>query len=121
MGKKILVADDETEIIDLLTTLLESAGFSVVSTTYGSQLFTLLKKEKPDLLILDVLLPGIDGYSLSLHMAEQEETRYIPVLIISAMAASRTLFDKFEQVKGFFLKPFNTDEILTRIKEILDT
>jgi DNA-binding response OmpR family regulator len=117
--KKILIADDEPEIIELLKTLLEPAGYSVVSTSYGSQLFPLVKKEKPDLLILDVMLPGIDGYSLQLHLSQQEEGKNLPVIVISALSASKALFDRFGQVKCFFTKPFNTDEMLKKIKEIL--
>jgi DNA-binding response OmpR family regulator len=117
--KKILIADDEPEIIDLVTTLFETQGFTVVSTSYGSQLLALFEKERPDLVIMDVMMPGIDGYSLQLNLSQEEDSKHTPVIIISALSASKTLFDKFEQVKGFFVKPFNTDELSKKVKEIL--
>jgi CheY-like chemotaxis protein len=119
MPKKILIADDEEEIIELLETALTPAGYSVVSTSNGSKLFDLIKKEQPGLLILDVLMPGFDGYSLQLHLSQEEFTKNLPVIIITALPAARTLFDKFQQVKFFVTKPFSTDEMVKKVKEIL--
>ncbi|MBN1622169.1 MAG: response regulator [Endomicrobiales bacterium] len=119
MAKKILIADDEQEIIDLLEIALKSANYDVVSVTHGAQIPELIQKEKPDLLILDVLLPGIDGYSLQLQFSQQEQTRNIPVIIITALPAAKTLFEKFQQVKLFLSKPFDTSELLVKVEEIL--
>lgn len=119
MAKKILIADDEQEIIDLVKTTLELGGYEVASITHGGQLPVAVKKEKPDLLILDVLLPGLDGYSLQLYLAQQEETKNIPVIVASALPAARALFEKFPQVKMFFDKPFEPDSLLKKVKEIL--
>jgi CheY-like chemotaxis protein len=120
MTKRILVADDEQEIIDLVKTTLELGGYEVTSVTHGGQLPMVIKKEKPDLLILDVLLPGLDGYSLQLYMAQQEDTKNIPVIVASALPAARALFEKFPQVKMFFDKPFDPEQLLKKVKEILD-
>jgi DNA-binding response OmpR family regulator len=119
MPKKIVVADDEEEIIELLKFALEPCGYAVEGISHGSSLLPRLKLEKPDLLILDVLLPGIDGYSLQLQMAQDACTSTIPVLIITALPASRTLFEKFDQVKGFINKPFNTDALVERVRHIV--
>lgn len=119
MPKKILVADDDEEIIELLKCAFESAGYLTVSVQHGAKLPSLIKREKPDLLILDVLLPGLDGYSLQLQFAQDEDTKNIPVIVLTALSASRSLFDKFQQVKCFMSKPFETGELLLEVKEIL--
>lgn len=118
MPRKILIADDEEEIIELITCALKSKGYEVVSTLSGSALLKLIKKEKPDLLILDIMLPGVDGYSLLLQFANDDEVKNIPVIIITALPAARSLFEKFTQVKLFLSKPFDTQEIVNKIKEI---
>lgn len=119
MTKKIMVADDEEEIIEMIRSILEIKGYSVVSTSIGSRLPNMVKKEKPDLLILDVLLPGLDGYSLLQQFSEDEFAKNLPVIIITALPATRSLFDKFSQVRIFLDKPFNSDVLLNKIKEIL--
>lgn len=119
MAKKILIADDEEEIIELLRCTLEPAGYQVKSISYGTTLLSLLKTENPDLLILDVLLPGMDGYSLQLQLAQEESTRDMPVIVLTALPAARSLFEKFPQVKAFINKPFDTGLLLTKVKEVI--
>lgn len=119
MAKTVVVADDEDEIVELLRTALESHGYTVLSTSHGAKLPELIKSSRPDLLLLDVLLPGLDGYSLQLQFAQDETTRHLPVIVITALPAARTLFEKFEQVKLFMHKPFDTDVLLKHVDEIL--
>lgn len=119
MPGKILVADDDNEIIELLKCVLESSGYSVVSVMHGGKLPDLVKQEKPDLIILDVLLPGLDGYSLQLQLSQDEETNSVPVIVLTALPASRSLFEKFQQVKCFMSKPFETEKLLSEVKKVL--
>ena len=119
MALKIFVADDDEEVVALLQALFTTAGYTVVSTTFASRLLDLLKKEKPDLLILDLMMPGIDGYSIQLSLSQDEDLKALPVIVISGLAAGRLLFEKFEQVKHFFSKPFDSKELLSMAEEIL--
>lgn len=121
MANKILVADDEEEIIELIATAFERDGYSVVSVTHGSRLISMIKIEKPDILILDLLLPGTDGYSLQLQLAQDEFTKDLPVIVMTALPAARALFEKIEQVKMFVTKPFEVDVLVEKVKEILGT
>jgi two-component system, OmpR family, alkaline phosphatase synthesis response regulator PhoP len=119
--KKILIADDDEDILELVKTAFERESFEVVTVSNGSHLMSTIKTNAPDLLLLDVLLPGIDGYSLQLQLAQDETTKYIPVIIMTALPASKTLFNKFEQVKLFLTKPFEVDVLINEVKKILKT
>ena len=117
--KKILIADDEEDIIDFLKTSLEMNGYSVVSTSRGSKVSQLIKENRPDLLITDVHMPGMDGYSLMLELSQKQETAGMPVIVMTGLAATRLLFEKIKQVKHFITKPFEAEKMLQVVKELI--
>jgi CheY-like chemotaxis protein len=121
MPKKILVADDEREILDLVVAAVKALGpgYTVITVSNGAELPEIIQAERPDLMILDILLPGIDGYSLQLQFAQSDYAKDIPVIIITALPAARSLFEKFPQVKLFLTKPFSTHELLGKIHELI--
>lgn len=119
MPKRILIAEDDEEIAEFLTAAFESSGYAVTHTAHGGRLPELVGKVRPDLLVLDVLLPGLDGYSLQLQLAQDESTKNLPVIVTTALPASRSLFTKFPQVRLFLEKPFDTNLLLAKVKEIL--
>lgn len=117
--KKILVVDDEREILELIHLVLEQAGYQAVSCDSGRQAWDVVQREKPDLIILDVMLPGIDGYSLQTRLSQEESTQNIPIIVLTALEPSKTLFKKFSQVKAFIPKPFKKEELLANIRSAL--
>jgi DNA-binding response OmpR family regulator len=116
MAKKVLVIDDEPEMLNLVKFTLEHGGFEVATCDNGRQAWDAITKVKPDLLILDVMLPGIDGYSLQLKISKDEATKKMPIIVLTALEPSKTLFQKFSQVVGFMTKPFKTEELLEAAK-----
>ncbi|MBI5624732.1 MAG: response regulator [Elusimicrobia bacterium] len=112
MAKKALVIDDEAEMLNLIKFTLEQGGFQVATCDNGRQAWDTIVKEKPDVLVLDVMLPGIDGYSLQLKIAQNDETKNLPIIVLTALEPSKTLFQKFPQVVAFMTKPFKSDELL---------
>jgi DNA-binding response OmpR family regulator len=112
MSKRVLVIDDEPEMLDLVKYTLEKGGFDVSTCDNGRNAWDEIGRVKPDLLVLDVMLPGIDGYSLQLKLAQEPSTKNLPIIVLTALEPSRTLFQKFPQVVGFMTKPFKTDELL---------
>ena len=112
MAKRVLVIDDEPEMLDLVKYTLEKGGFDVSTCDNGRNAWDEIGRVKPDLLVLDVMLPGIDGYSLQLKLAQEPSTKNLPIIVLTALEPSRTLFQKFPQVVGFMTKPFKTDELL---------
>jgi DNA-binding response OmpR family regulator len=118
MKKKILIADDDEGIVDLLQCAFEGAGFTVLSCLTGSKMIDMVHKQRPDLIILDLMMPGIDGYSLQIKLDADESTRTTPVIIITALPAARSLFAAFPQVKLFVHKPFDTTEFVNNAIEL---
>lgn len=113
---KILVVDDDPEISGLLQVSLETLGHTIKVCYNGRDVIDVLKEFKPDLMILDVMLPGIDGYSVATAISEDPQLSKLPIIVLSALEPSRSLFVKFKQVVAFLTKPFNTDDLLEAIK-----
>ncbi len=117
---KILVADDDEEILEMLKTGLESQGHKVTIAANGKTALTLIKYERPDLLILDVMMPDIDGYTIEIELSEDEKTNKIPIIVLSALAPSKTLFKNYPQVVYFMNKPLDFDKLCARINKTLN-
>lgn len=116
MAKKVLVIDDEPEMLNLVKYTLERAGFEVYTCDNGRQAWDEIAKIRPDVLVLDVMLPGIDGYSLQLKLSQEPTTKDLPIVVLTALEPSKTLFQKFPQVQGFMTKPFKTEELLKTVQ-----
>jgi DNA-binding response OmpR family regulator len=119
MGNKVLLVDDDSEILSLVQYALEDMGHQVQVCDNGREVLETMRTYKPELLILDVMLPGIDGYSLANQMSENPATKDTPIIVLSALEPSRTMFQKFPQVSSFLTKPFNTDDLMEAVKTAL--
>ena len=116
---KILIVDDDPEISSLVQYSLESAGHEIEICENGREVMDKLDAFRPDLMILDVMLPGIDGFSLASEITEDEKFSSMPIIVLSALEPSRTMFQRFSQVSAFLTKPFNTDDFLESVKTAL--
>ncbi|MDE2491641.1 MAG: response regulator [Elusimicrobia bacterium] len=121
MAKKVLVIDDEPEMLGLVKYTLEQAGFEVHTCDNGRSAWDEIAKVRPDVLVLDVMLPGIDGYSLQLKLSQEPTTKDLPIVVLTALEPSRTLFQKFPQVAGFMTKPFKSEELLKTVQAAADS
>lgn len=115
--KKILVVDDEGEIRDLLETRLKANGYDVVTASDGVEGLVKAKDEKPNLIILDVSMPNMDGYSF-IRELQKENLKNIPVLVFTARPHLQDLF-KIEGIHNYMIKPFNADEFLSKVKDLI--
>lgn len=115
--KQVLIVDDDLDICDLLSQFLKNYSFSVIIANDGTQMFELLKTNKPDVIILDMMLPGDDGLTLCRKLREKSQT---PILILSAAGEDTDRIVGLEVGADDYLsKPFNPRELLARIKAIL--
>jgi len=119
MGGKILVVDDDLEILRILQDALRAAGHEVRVCDNGGCVEKELKDFKPDLLLLDVMLPGIDGYTLALKITEDPATRDLPIVVLSGLEPSEGMFQRFPQVAAFLTKPFNPKQLLEAVSKAL--
>jgi CheY-like chemotaxis protein len=116
---KILVAEDESDIRELIRHVLMADGHEVRECASGPEALAALEKESVDLLLLDVMLPGMDGHTLQLRLSQAERTRSLPVIVLSALGFAKDMFAKFPQVREFIVKPFHTDDLLAAVRRVL--
>lgn len=116
---RILVADDDEDVRELIEETLSRSGYTIEVVRNGPEALSRLKENPPDLLLLDVMLPGIDGYTVQLELAQSPVTRNIPVIILTALHSSEGLFQKFPQVQQFLSKPFEPADLLLAVERAL--
>jgi diguanylate cyclase (GGDEF)-like protein len=116
----ILVVEDDPRIGRLLRHTLEAEGFTAVVTPTGEEGITYALREVPQLLILDIMLPGMDGFQVVEHLRAHAKTAHIPVVMLSARHDTADKVRAFEsEVNDYLTKPFNSDELLARIRNQL--
>ena len=117
---KILVVDDDTAINELIKINLELSGYEVVSAFDGIQGFTLAKQEMPDLIVLDVMMPDVDGYTVAKRVRENTSTKDIPILMLTAMGQLQDKVKGFDiGVDDYLVKPFEMEELQVRVRALL--
>jgi len=120
VDKKILIVDDDPPIVELLKLTLENAGFKTLSAYDGDEAIEKIKDGKPDLILLDIMLPTKDGYSVLDELKSSSEFKILPIVIISAKV--REVDISFGLEKGaddYFTKPLDLDRLVLRVKELL--
>ncbi|HVO66534.1 MAG TPA: response regulator [Syntrophales bacterium] len=118
--KKILVVDDEKDIVDLITYNLEQEKYTVVKAYDGESALDLVKTEKPDLIVLDLMLPGIRGFDVCKFIRKNPETEVLPVIMLTAKANHVDRIIGFELgADDYIAKPFNVKELIARIHAVL--
>lgn len=117
----ILYIEDDREMIDLVTIILSRSGLTVKGANSGRQGLELIAKEKPDLILLDLMMPDLDGWILYQQLKSNEETRGIPVIVITAKSQpiDRVLGMHIAKVDDYITKPFHPQELLESITRIL--
>ncbi len=120
MAKKILVVDDELLIVKVLTSRLKANGYEVITAYEGKEGLKKARGEKPDLIIVDLRLPGINGHEICSQLKKDAAFSSIPVIIItgSTDAKDRELAEN-AAADAFIIKPFDREALLSRIEELL--
>jgi DNA-binding response OmpR family regulator len=117
MTTHILVADDEPLIRQLLVDILKEHGYEVLTAYDGDHLVRTAQEHVPDLILVDVMMPGVDGYEAIRQLRNDTRTSHVPMLILTARATPTDVVSGFESgADDYITKPFNTPELLARIK-----
>ncbi len=121
--KKILIVDDEPDVVTYLKTFLEDNGFATIEAMNGKEGMEKAISEKPDLITLDITMPEESGVRMFRDLQANQDTAGIPVIIITGVSPEfKRFLDTRKQVRspaGYFDKPINTGEMLAKIGEIL--
>ncbi|MBT8406123.1 MAG: response regulator [Deltaproteobacteria bacterium] len=118
MGEKVLVADDERQIRDLLNEFLTGEGYEAILASNGEEAIELAERENPDVIVLDVLMPGIDGIGVCKRLKADQKTQFIPVIMITGYVDNKIVAIE-SGADDFVNKPFDLTELAIRIKSIL--
>ncbi len=116
----ILVADDEEDLRELVTYRLSRSGYNVIGAEDGQEAFELAAERTPDLMVLDVMMPKLDGYELTRRLRAEAALRSIPVILLTARSQESDIDRGFEVGADDYLKkPFNPDELVARVRAVL--
>lgn len=119
--QRIMVIDDERDMVDLICLILETAGYDVKTANSGVEALALLPEINPDLILLDVLMPDMDGWQVIKQIKEQEAFRSVPVIMVTAKTQStdKIMGLKILDAKAYVTKPFGRQELLNSVEKYL--
>jgi DNA-binding response OmpR family regulator len=118
--KKILVVDDEVDLVETIRFPLEMEGFNVLVSYNGEDALNQARKEKPDLILLDLMLPKLDGYKVCRLLKFDERYKDIPILMLTAKTQEKDkLLGKETGANEYITKPFDIDELMKKVKAYL--
>ncbi len=114
---KILIVDDSTANIDLMVKMLEPEAYNLAIATDGAKALKLAAHFQPDLILLDVIMPRLDGFETCRRLQENEATKAIPIIFVTAKTGTDNLVAGFQRGgRDYITKPFQRDEVLARIR-----
>jgi two-component system alkaline phosphatase synthesis response regulator PhoP len=120
MALKILVCDDERHIVRLIQVNLERQGWEVITAYDGKEGLEKIKSVKPDLVVLDVMMPYMDGFEVLKTLRREPEFQELPVIMLTAKAQDKDVFEGYHYGADMYLtKPFNPMELVTFVKRII--
>ena len=117
-NKKILLADDEPQLALAIKIRLQSRGYQVTTASDGRQALDAIAKERPDLVLLDVLMPVMDGYFCLREINQRYGRGVIPIIILTARDRMKELFE-LEGIADYVIKPFDHEDLLNRVDHVL--
>ena len=120
-AKKLVYIEDEPEMIDLVQLILNRRGFEVYGANGGREGLDLVRRELPDLVLLDLMMPDMDGWDVYQQMKSEDNTREIPVIVVTAKAQSidKVLGLHIAKVDDYIAKPFSPQELLDSVEKVL--
>jgi CheY-like chemotaxis protein len=118
-GKTILIVDDEFGVLEVLEFILSDAGFTVVSAINGREALTRLEETSPDLVIVDFMMPILDGNAVIKAIRSDDRLRDIPIILASALP-EKTIRERCDGYTTFLRKPYKTEQLMEEISRLLD-
>ena len=121
MQKKILVVDDEKDIVETLSFMMRARGYEVIEAYDGEEGMKLAKEQSPDLMILDVMMPKINGYKIARLLKYDSKYKHIPIIMVTARGQdSDKLIGEETGADEYITKPFEFEEVLDCVNKYLE-
>ena len=119
--EKILIVDDEQDVLSVLEEGLGEQGYSVIATDNGEDGLALAKSERPNVILLDVLMPGMYGGVVATRLKETPETKNIPIIFLSCLYSKKEDVEKDYMLRDgvYVSKPYEIEELVTKIKKLM--
>jgi DNA-binding response OmpR family regulator len=118
--KRILIVDDEVDLVETVRFSLELEGYDVLIAYNGEEALNQARKEDPDLILLDLMLPKLDGYKVCRLLKFDERYKHIPILMLTAKTQEKDKATGMETgANEYITKPFDMDELMKKVKEYL--
>ena len=121
MRRKILVVEDDPDQLEIISLSLKAAGFAIGTAANGTDALVKTRSISPDLIILDLMLPGLNGFDVCESLRRDPATASVPIIILTGM---RTQFGRFAGLESgandFLLKPFNPDQLVSKVEKLLN-
>lgn len=114
--KKVLICDDDEDILELMKIMLEDSGYDVSTSTSGKGIQEQSKKFRPDVLILDLWMPEVDGKDVTHLLKANRETKNIPIVVVSALTNCEKMAKEIG-ADDFLPKPFNMEDLIKKVKK----
>lgn len=122
MAKRILVVDDDENILSLERTILEQKGFDVTTAGGGKEALRVLAEQPFDLVLLDVMMPEVDGFTVCRKIKEDAKLKDLPVIFLTAKVGGEALAEGFESGAIMYInKPFTANKLLTIVNTMLES
>ena len=119
--KKILVVDDELDMLMVIKLRLEASGYEVITATDGLDGLNAARRVKPDLIVLDIMLPKMNGYKVARFLKFDEEYKNIPIVMLTALSGEEDRSTGIETgADAYLTKPFETQQLLDAVREFLE-
>jgi CheY-like chemotaxis protein len=120
-AKTVLIVDDETDVTEVISFWLRREGYRVLTASEAAEGLALAQAEKPNLVLLDVMMPGITGWEMLERLKAFDDTKDIPVVMLTVLAESRFLRQAAEHnAAGYIRKPFKPEDVVRTIRSIVD-
>ncbi|SMF61190.1 Response regulator receiver domain-containing protein [Allosphingosinicella indica] len=119
--RKILVCDDDDLLVDLLEHRLGARGFEVIVARDGGEAVAAASSERPDAIVLDAMMPVLDGHEVLRRLGRREETASIPVIMLTARKQEKDILSALELgARDYLVKPFIPEELITRLNRVIE-
>jgi len=119
MTNKILLIEDELDLVEVTKMRLKKSGYEVLSATSGEEALALLQKDIPDLILLDLLLPGMQGEEVCKKLKADANLKHIPVILFTASASDISKVAKEVGAADYIMKPSEPEDLLSKIKKFI--